>query len=232
LGVAVELGQDLAVAATASVLAILTVPPLYRTIHGLVRLTPGLRRLTPAVEDLHRDTVVLLHRLDTLGWSVISVVQAACTIGVFWLVVNGLAPGALTIWQAASVYAISNVVGALSLIPGRIGAYEASVLGLLVAIGLDPATAAAAALLHRVADKGFATVLGFITHAVVRHRLRLTSIVATQPARHIRVEGLPRDVAGWHRLGAAVEEQFRTLGGRAASPPEPWDITLACELRH
>ncbi len=45
-------------------------------------------------------------------------------------------------------------------------------------------------------------------------------------------EGCPRDVAGWHRLGAAVEEQFRTLGGRAASPPEPWDITLACELRH
>jgi Lysylphosphatidylglycerol synthase TM region len=134
--------------------------------------------------------------------------------------------------ELASVYAISNVVGALSLIPGGIGAYEASVLGLLVAIGLDPATAAAAALLHRVADKGCATVLGFITYAVVRHRLRLTSIVATQPARHIRVEGLPGDVAGWHRLGAAAEEQFRTLGGRAASPPEPWDITLACELRH
>jgi uncharacterized membrane protein YbhN (UPF0104 family) len=77
-------------------------------------------------------------------------------------------------------------VGALSLIPGGIGAYEASVLGLLVAIGLDPA----AALLHRVVDKDFATVLGFTTYAAVRHRLRLTSIVATRPARHIRVEGL------------------------------------------
>ena len=94
-------------------------------------------------------------------------------------------------------------MGALSLIPGGIGAYEASVLGLLVAIGLDPAAAVAAALLHRVVDKGFATVLGFTTYAAVRHRLRLTSIVATRPARHIRVEGCPRDVAGWHRLRAA-----------------------------
>lgn len=75
-------------------------------------------------------------------------------------------------------------------------------LGLLVAIGLDPAAAVAAALLHRVVDKGFATVLGFITYAVVRHRLRLTSIVATRPARHIRVEGL-KGVPGMWPVGIA-----------------------------
>jgi hypothetical protein len=98
-------------------------------------------------------------------------------------------------------------VGALSLIPGGIGAYEANVLGLLVAIGLDPAAAVAAALLHRVVDKGFATVLGFTTYAVVRHRLRLTSIVATRPARHIRVEGLK-------------------------GVPGMWPVGIACELRH
>ena len=79
------------------------------------------------------------------------------------------------------VLAASYVAGAVSLIPGGIGAAEASVVGLLVVVGVDPATATAAALLQRIADKGFATLMGFIAYAIARRRFRLSGLTALRP---------------------------------------------------
>jgi uncharacterized protein (TIRG00374 family) len=69
----------------------------------------------------------------------------------------------------------------VSLIPGGIGAAEASVVGLLVVVGVDPATATAAALLQRVADKGFATLMGFIAYSIARRRFHLSGLTALRP---------------------------------------------------
>jgi uncharacterized protein (TIRG00374 family) len=77
--------------------------------------------------------------------------------------------------------AASYVAGAVSLIPGGIGAAEASVVGLLVLSGVDPAAAIAAALLQRIADKGFATLMGFIAYAIARRRFHLSSLSALRP---------------------------------------------------
>jgi uncharacterized protein (TIRG00374 family) len=84
--------------------------------------------------------------------------------------------------MASFVLAASYVAGAVSLIPGGIGAAEASVVGLLVLAGVDPATATAAALLQRIADKGFATLMGFVAYAIARRRFHLSGLTALRPS--------------------------------------------------
>jgi glycosyltransferase 2 family protein len=174
-------GLVVALVGIAGVFALLVVPPLFHLIHRLVERTPVLRRFTFQVDKLRQETVVLLHRPETLVWSVISVAQAGVGISLFWLVVRGL--GGDVSWAMASfVLAASYVGGAISLIPGGIGAAEASIVGLLIAAGVDPATATAAALLQRVADKGFATLTGFIAYGVARRRFHLSGLSSLRPA--------------------------------------------------
>lgn len=174
-------GLVVALVGIAGVIAVLTVPPVFCLVHRVVERTPILRRFTGQVDRLRQETVVLLHRPDTLGWSVLSVAGAGAGISLFWLVVRGLGGGDLSWPMASFILAASYVAGAVSLIPGGIGAAEASVVGLLVAAGIDPATATAAALLQRIADKGFATLMGFIAYSVARRRFHLSGLTALRP---------------------------------------------------
>jgi uncharacterized protein (TIRG00374 family) len=165
-----------------AVFTALTWCPAYRWLRAGVAHTPLLRRFVVDVDRLHNDTVLLLRRRNTLTGIWLSALQAAGTISAFWMVAQALAPGDLSWRDAAFVYAVSNLAGALSLIPGGIGAYEASVVGLLVSVGIEPGAAAAVALVQRVADKGLATAIGFAGYAVARRRLGVSGI-GTLPRR-------------------------------------------------
>jgi uncharacterized protein (TIRG00374 family) len=168
----------LALGGIVGILAVLTVAPVSRGVLRLVERTPGLRRVRRQVEELQQATVILLHRPRTYAWSALALARAGASIAALWLVLDGLAPGVVGWREAAVVFAISNIVGAISLIPGGIGAYEASMLGLLVVAGLDPGIAAAAALVHRLADKGPATLLGFAAFGLARRRYSLRGLDA------------------------------------------------------
>lgn len=162
-----------ALVATAAVFVILTVAPVFAGVRSVVARTPLLSRMLHDIDRLQRDTVVLLRRPSTWTLSVISVLDALIAITLFWLVVHALAPGVVSWRAAAFVYAVSHVAGAVSLIPGGLGAYEASVAGLLVAAGADLDVAAAAAILHRCADKGINTLTGIGAYVIARRRLHL-----------------------------------------------------------
>lgn len=159
-----------ALAGTVMVLLILTNRALFRGVIGVVRRLPLVHRIVPQAERLQRDTVVLLRRWDTWAWSVLSIAGAMVAITLFWLVVDSLRPGFLSWQDAAFVYAVSHVVGAITLSPGGLGGFEASVAGLLIAVGADPGTAAAAALVQRAADKGLATLAGLVAFMIARRR--------------------------------------------------------------
>lgn len=150
--------------------------PAYRWLRLVVSNLPGVRRFLKDVDELHNDVVLLVRNRVTLTGLWISALQSACIITALWLVAEALAPGQLNWAAAALVFAVSNVAGALSLIPGGIGAYEASVVGLLVGLGLNPGIAAAVALVQRLADKGLATGIGFAGYAVARRKLGLTGL--------------------------------------------------------
>ena len=154
-------------------LAVLTVTPLFHLLHAVGERILGVRRLLDPLDELHAETVELLHRPDTLGWSVIGLAQVGAMSTVFWLVLSALAPGRLSWLEAASVYAVASIGGAISLIPGGLGASEATFAGVLIVAGLPPAPATAVALMQRVADQGVATVIGLVAWVIARRRYRL-----------------------------------------------------------
>ena len=172
-------------------LAVLTVPPIFCGLHGLMARILGLRRLLDPLDELRAGTAGLLHRPNTIGWSLISLAQVALMTTVFYLVVRALDPGALTWPEAASVYAVASIAGAISLIPGGLGASEATFAGLLIVVGLSPAEATAVALMQRMADQGVATVSGLVAFLIARRRYHIGSLFTLQPGRGERRDGLP-----------------------------------------
>jgi uncharacterized protein (TIRG00374 family) len=175
-----------ALTGTALVFVILTVPAVFGVVRAVVSHVPLLRRYLEDIDELQRNTVVLLRRWDTLSWSVLSLAGALMAITLFWLVVHSLAPGFLSWPEAAFVYAVSHVVGAITFSPGGLGSFEASTVGLLVAIGAPVSLAAAAALLQRGADKGLATIVGMIAFVVARRRYRFRGLAALSPRASAR----------------------------------------------
>ena len=163
-------------AGMAGIVVILTVSPVFCAVHGLIGHVPLLNRVLPAIEELQQETADLLHRPGTLGWSVLDLARAAVAVTLFWLVIQGLDPGGLNWWQAGFVLAVSTIGGAVSLIPGGVGANEASVAALLIAFGVHPGVAGAAALVQRMLMTGMALTFGCAAYAVARRRYPLGGI--------------------------------------------------------
>jgi len=80
------------------------------------------------------------------------------------------------------VVAVAYVGGAVSFLPGGTGASDASVVGLLVLLGLDPGTAGAAALLQRALFTGLATGMGLTAYLVARRRFQLGGLLSQHAA--------------------------------------------------
>jgi uncharacterized membrane protein YbhN (UPF0104 family) len=92
----------------------------------------------------------------------------------FYLVLTGLGfhSTSLLLIQATFVLAISTLVGSLSLLPGGLGATDASVAGLLiVVVHATRATAAAATLIIRFCTLWFGVGIGLLALFIFRHRL-------------------------------------------------------------
>jgi len=162
------------VAGVGGVVAILTVPPVFDVVRRGVALTPGLRRFRDQVDSLRQGVVHLLRRPEVLAGSLLDLGRALAATAGMLLILRGLGVDALGWWQVALVVAVAYVGGAISLLPGGVGANEATVVGILVLLGVDPAHAAAAALLQRLWLTGFATAGGLAAFAILR-RLHLTS---------------------------------------------------------
>ena len=91
--------------------------------------------------------------LGLLGWS-------AEVLGA-WLVLHGLG-AEIDLIATAFVFSFGMLVGGLPLFPGGVGGAEATMVALLLLLGVDSATAVAATALIRLATLGFALALGFL----------------------------------------------------------------------
>ena len=160
----------------AAIVVILTVSRVFCWVHRLVAHIPLLNRLLPAIDELQSETAALLHRPDALGLSVLDLARAVVSIAVFWVVVEGLSPGAFDWLKAAFVLALASIGGAVSLIPGGVGANEASVAGLLIVFGVDGGTAGAAALIQRFLMTGMALAFGLTAYMIARRRFKLGGV--------------------------------------------------------
>lgn len=104
--------------------------------------------------------------LGILGWS--------CECVAFFLVMLGLgfSPSWLLLIQCTFILAASTLIGSVSLLPGGLGAADASIGGLLlVAVqGITKETASAATLLIRFCTLWFGVTLGLVTLFIFRKR--------------------------------------------------------------
>jgi uncharacterized membrane protein YbhN (UPF0104 family) len=160
----------------AAIVVILTVSSVFCRVHDLVARLPFLNRLLPAIDELQRQTAELLHRPDALALSILDAARVVVAVTALWLLLAGLEPGRIGWWQAAFVLALSTVGGAVSLIPGGIGANEASVAALLIFLGFDYGAAGAAAIIQRALVTGLSLALGASAYAAIHRRLHLGGI--------------------------------------------------------
>ena len=208
----------------AGTLLILLVPAIYRPIRALLGVLPVVRRAAGQVDTLRRESVVLLTRPVALASGVIDLARVALAAGALQLLLH-----AMNIergwWLAVLVVAVAYVGGALSFLPGGIGANEASLIGVLIGFGVPVGQAAAVALLERLLLTGVPSVIGLLAYAAIHRRLHLGSLVASPRAaltaswrsslrggRLSRVRSRPAT--------AASRPALRSCGA-APSPPRP-----------
>jgi uncharacterized protein (TIRG00374 family) len=84
----------------------------------------------------------------------------------------GVSPGGETLGLAIFVLAFSTIIGAVSALPGGLGAAELSIAGMLaLTLGLEASTAAAATLLIRLGTLWFGVSLGLVVWVFSRDLL-------------------------------------------------------------
>jgi uncharacterized protein (TIRG00374 family) len=146
---------------------------------------PGVRRFAHRLDTFYASTAALL-RPAPLGVAVLlSVVSWAFECLAFWLVVGGF-PGAEVKLQAAVfIYAAMTVAGALSFLPGGLGATEAGMLGLLgkLGTGTGRGVSLAAVFVTRLCTLWFAVAVGLAALVVFARR---TKIDVQLPQRDVK----------------------------------------------
>jgi uncharacterized protein (TIRG00374 family) len=121
-----------------------------------------------ALETLYESTYALF-RLRPLSVATLLGVVAWGLEGVaLWVILQGFGvESALLV--GVFVFALGTVIGAVSMLPGGLGAAEASMVGLLLTFGVANPIAVGATMVVRVGTLWYAAVLGFVVFSA--HKL-------------------------------------------------------------
>ncbi|MFN2211638.1 MAG: lysylphosphatidylglycerol synthase transmembrane domain-containing protein [Anaerolineales bacterium] len=142
---------------------------------------PLVRRFANSINEFYEGTFTLFKPWTTfVSVSLGTISWMAEGVGFYLILVGlGVTPGVGTLSIAIFVLSFSTVIGAVSALPGGLLAADASIVGMLVLLlGMDTNTAAAATLLIRFATLWFGVGIGFITWFFSRDLLTMR---LTQP---------------------------------------------------
>jgi uncharacterized membrane protein YbhN (UPF0104 family) len=137
-------------------------------VERVVRRAPGLfakaREICGILPAIGRPGVLIpCLALSCLGW------LAECLV---LLVVVQALGATLSLGASMLVFCLSAVAGAVSLLPGGLGAADLSLLGMLRLVQVPEAAAVVATILVRLATLWFAVALGFLTLPFALRRRR------------------------------------------------------------
>lgn len=155
-------------AATAAGIAVLRSKRLSLLAEKVLLKLPLLHRLAPHVRDFHGASNELLAAKPLVVGTVISFCSWGLEILAVYLCAVGI--GAETPFLVVVfIFVIGSLGGALTMLPGGIGAAEAGMFGMFGAIaGLPGGIAAALTFIIRLATLWFATLLGIVGLFAVR----------------------------------------------------------------
>ena len=142
-------------------------------------------RFAPSLREFYEGSFALFRPGATLIATGLGMVSWLGEGVGFYVILLGL--GVAPSWEhlalAVFILSFATVVGAVSTLPGGLGAAEASISAMLMLLlGLDSGTAAAATLLIRFATLWFGVILGLITWFFSRDLLGLEPDGSRQPA--------------------------------------------------
>lgn len=102
--------------------------------------------------------------------TLLSVIGWAMEAGAFYLILQSLGGSGASVQLAAFIFAMTTILGAISFLPGGLGVAEASMIGVLLVLGVfqDESSATAATYLTRFATLWFGVILGLVALAVWR----------------------------------------------------------------
>lgn len=151
--------------------------PLALWLLGLGERLPVVRRFAHALREFYEGSFALFRpRSIALGVGLGTVSWLGEGIG-FYVILLGLGLPASQELLATAVFtlAFSTVVGAVSTLPGGLGAVEATIAGMLVVLaGINEGTASAATLLIRLATLWFGVSLGLVVWAFSRQLFQVS----------------------------------------------------------
>ena len=160
-----------------------------RLAHRIFAILRQVRFVANRVSHLETvyDSARRLFAWRTLAWAVpIGVVSWGAEGIAFYLVLRGLGidGGWNLAVESTSIFALSSIIGALSMLPGGLAVAEGSITGLLQATGVvgNAPTAAAATLLIRFATLWFGVLVGVLVLFPAIGRLsRAEFLAAAEP---------------------------------------------------
>lgn len=150
--------------------------PLALWLLGVGERLPVIHRFAHSLRRFYESSFVLFRpRATLIAVSLGAISWLGEGIGFYVILLGlGVAPSWETAATAVFILAFSTVVGAVSTLPGGLGAAEASIAGMLVLLlGLPLETAAAATFLIRFATLWFGVTLGLIVWAFSPDLFRL-----------------------------------------------------------
>lgn len=156
-------------AALLAAVVISQIPPLALWFLALAEKMPVVRRFAGGLRDFYEGSAGLFKPVSTIAAVGIgSLSWMGEGIGLYVILLGlGEPPGFRLLSLAIFVMAFSTVVGAVSALPGGLGAAEMSMTGMLVLLaGLDPAVASSATVLIRIGTLWFGVLLGLIVWTI------------------------------------------------------------------
>lgn len=146
-----------------SIIVVSQIRPLALLVLSWMEKLPFIRRFADSLREFYEGSYTLFKPLPTLlavGLGTISWLGEG--IGFYLILVGlGLTPGLQLAATAVFILAFATVIGAVSTLPGGLGAAEASIAGMLtLLVGIEPALATTATLLIRLATFWFGIMLG------------------------------------------------------------------------
>ena len=152
-------------------------PLTRRALLGVCRRLPWLGRRTPALETaIEHNRALLRPRM----WGM-ALLLSLCAWGSeclgLWLVVRALA-APLSAFDATWIYALATALGNATFLPGGLGSTEATMIALLLSLGLGRAASLPATVLIRAATLWLAVAFGLVVSWLGRHKLRWREVQA------------------------------------------------------
>ncbi len=132
----------------------------------LLERIPFVKKFSPVIREFYEGSFAVFRPGATFFAVFLGMISwLGEGIGFYFLLTNlGLPPGKVTLFNAVFILAFSTIIGAISALPGGLGAAEASIAGMLtLLVGMDASQATAATLLIRLATLWFGVLLGLMT---------------------------------------------------------------------